>query len=188
LLKGQPTCQVSHSSGAHMVHERERRDLTDFLEPLGPTYQGNISPWKRLRCNKFFNQTKKNEGPLCSVRLPSRTKHTLCEREHRWVLHTATKVLSSAKTSLLLQLVASEFSAHLQSSNGHQVRTTVTAHALSFLEHLQLVFYLYIFRWYDWKWTSSNRHFIWFFITVAISIFSYSFSTSRETIKNPLLE
>jgi hypothetical protein len=50
---------VSHSSGAHMVHERERRDLTDFLEPLGPTYQGNISPWERLRCNKFFNQTKK---------------------------------------------------------------------------------------------------------------------------------
>jgi hypothetical protein len=71
IVKRPAHMSVSHSSGAHMVHERERRDLTDFLEPLGPTYQGNISPWKRLRCNKFFNQTKKNEGPLCSVRLPS---------------------------------------------------------------------------------------------------------------------
>jgi hypothetical protein len=46
---------VTHSSGAHMVREREWEDPVDFLEPLGLAYQLNIPLRKRLRSNIFFN-------------------------------------------------------------------------------------------------------------------------------------
>jgi hypothetical protein len=33
---------LAHSSGANMVHERERGDPADFLESLSLAYRGNI--------------------------------------------------------------------------------------------------------------------------------------------------
>jgi hypothetical protein len=65
---------VAHSSEAHMVCEWEWGDPAEFLELLGLVYRRNISLWKQLHFNRFFNQTK-NEGPLRSTWLCSRTKH-----------------------------------------------------------------------------------------------------------------
>jgi hypothetical protein len=77
---------VAHNSGAYMIHEQEREDPVDFLEPfdfLEPLVWHiiGIFHYESGSVQPIFQQKKKNEGPLRSTWFRSGTKHALSGHE-----------------------------------------------------------------------------------------------------------